>query len=151
MNLLVTLLALISILILYLLFKKPKEKPILGNLDDFDKMINSLIESHNPEAFLIIQISNSINFIQFKYYEEEGLEIDFPLVTNHQIENKDRIIKYCDDKRLNYKITKGSDKTSEFIDIYVKSDKEEQIKFVKQIFKDIYQVNENTIFEFYLN
>ncbi len=138
MKIIVTLITLLSILILYLLFKNPEQKPILGNLRDFDKMINNLIESKNQESFLIIQISNSTNFIQFKYYEEDGLEIDFPLVTNEQKENKDRIIKYCDDKRLNYKINKGSDEISEFIDIYVKSDTEAQIKIVKQIFKDIY-------------
>ncbi|XDD52964.1 hypothetical protein AB3N62_10770 [Leptospira sp. WS4.C2] len=137
-----------TILLYFFRNKENNDKPIIGNLSNFDEFISKLIDSESNDSFLIISIKDTDKFIQFKYYVEEGLEIDFPLVTNEQIQKRNLLINYCKRNKLYFKINKSSDEQHEFLDIYLKAEKKELTDTVKKIYIDIYNVNPSTEFEF---
>ncbi|TGK89977.1 hypothetical protein EHQ23_02350 [Leptospira bourretii] len=136
-----------AILFYFFRNKRNNEKLVIGNLSNFDEFISKLIDSKSNDSFLIISIKDTDKFIQFKYYVEEGLEIDFPLVTNEQKQKRNLLINYCKRNKLYFKINKSSDGQHEFLDIYLKAEKKELMDTVKKIYIDIYNVNPSTEFK----
>jgi hypothetical protein len=120
----------------------PPNDIFLTELKEIDLYLSALMKTSSDDAFIIVTMRQTQEFIQFKYIQKYGLEIDFPLVTDRQKEQKEKIIKYTKELGLEFDVNTGTDGT-EFIDIYFKEDYLEGSKLIKNYFYKIYGAMEN--------
>lgn len=141
-------LALILIAFLNLNFsKKPNNTVIsIGNVDSIENIIENLMKSTSENAFLIIKIHGTDDFIQFTG-DAKGVQLDFPLITDRQ-KNLESAFRSAG-KDLNLKIieNKGSDGSS-FLDIDINGNASEITNIVKKFIGKLFNANPSTKLEF---
>ncbi len=134
---------LVIILILLLLFfflPKPNRNLTPGFLNDVDSFLAKLIENNHDDSFLIIEIAENKDFVQFKYSQNEGLLIDFPLVSESQKKYKHRILRFCENNQMTYEYNDKEEDGA--VDIIQLGDKDQLIELVKSILMDIFEVDD---------
>ncbi|TGL59918.1 hypothetical protein [Leptospira jelokensis] len=113
-----------------------------GSLVDVDENLTKLIAKNDYDSFLVIQISHDDEFVQFKYSEEDGLLIDFPLVTDNQKAKTNQILSFCKREALEYEFL--NDEEDQQIDIFPKGNQDQLVQIVKSILTEIFGVSEGT-------
>jgi hypothetical protein len=122
---------------------------IQGSLKDIENNLNKLMSSNNDHAFLIVEVSGTENFIQFSG-GDKGIQLDFPLVTDHQKEIEAKVRQRAKDQNLVIIENKGSD-GSRFLDINIDDSSSKIAEIVKSLLKNIYGVSESSKLMFQLD
>ena len=129
--------------------KKVKEIPkAQGSLKDIENFINSLMVSDNDNAFLILGISGTEDFIQFSGVEK-GVLLDFPLITDRQKELESHFRQSVLKEGLKIIENKGSDGTI-FLDIDINGSPTDISKTTGALLKRVFGVTESSMLEFQL-
>lgn len=140
---------LIVALYLFLPSKKNKEIPkVHGNLKNIESYINKLMVSDNDNAFLIIRIAGTEDFIQFSG-DDKGVQLDFPLITDRQKELESHFRQSAIKEGLKIIENKGSDGYL-FLDIDIKGSPSEITKATGALLKRVFGVAESSMLEFQL-
>lgn len=138
----------VFIILWFFIFPHKIELPEkIGSIDEFTIFLSDLENANNEDAFLIITLKDTDDFIQLKYFESYGFEIDFPLVTPMQKENESKIREVC--KNLYLPITEnlGTD-GSLFLDIYIQPKEVKISETVIKLFEQIYSADRKSLFKF---
>jgi hypothetical protein len=116
-------------------------------LESLERPIKDLLNRGYDNAFLIINISHSKNFLQLKKYIKEpgeyGIRLCFP---NARWSNKffKKLIIFCDRKAINYTITEeNANEPLTFLIIDFTKDVEKANRYVKEILLEIFEVDKN--------
>ncbi len=124
-----------------------KNNRTIGKFSDFETYFCALAESQNEDAFLIATLHGTEDFFQFKHFQTEGFEINFPLITERQQSLESRVITALQSQNLEFEITKGSD-GSRFIDAYRKSDPKKISVVVSSLYENIFLTDQTRMLEF---
>jgi len=123
--------------------KQNQEIPkIKGSLNELEENISKLMGSNNDNAFLIVEVSGTEDFIQFSG-DDKGVQLDFPLVTERQKEMEAQIRQSAKNQNLAIIENKGSD-GSRFLDIDIDGNPFKIAEISKDLLKNIYGVNESS-------
>ena len=151
MKLLVIILAVV-IIALFIFGRSKKDVEIQksqGKLEDIENHINKLMGTNNDRAFLIVEVSNSDDFIQFSG-DDKRVQLDFPLVTDRQKDLEKKFRQVAKKRDLEVFDNKGSDGTR-FLDIDINGSPSEVAKVIVGVMKEVFGVEKNTGIEFQLN
>lgn len=118
-----------------------------GTLWDLPKIMNGFIGANNDDAFLIIELKNSADFVQFKYYENRLLEIDYPQATERQKSLKKPVLAVLEKLDCEIKENSGTDGTV-FIDGLLETDSRGAATAASTFLKDVFAVKEDTELKF---
>jgi len=120
-----------------------------GTTIDIEKHISGLLDSSNKQAFLIIKILGTNRFTQL-IKKNNGLQLDFPLVTDEQKNSKNEIKKIAHEMKL--KLTSNiRNKGTEFLDIYLEGGSGQIANTIEQIMTQLFEIDNNTHLEFQTN
>lgn len=139
---LTTIIGIIIIAFLVYLFIPSKEIVVNGKLTDLAKQFNVYLFSDPPLSSLIIAIKGKEDFIQFSRASME-VELDYPLITERQNENRNKYREICSELGLELRETKGSD-GSAFLDADVPADPEKLAKITKRILGSLFGATDET-------
>ena len=111
--------------------------------------VAALLESTADDAFLIIGISGTPDFVQMSGYRGTAL-LDFPLITPRQKELRESIEEVCKGLGLEKTVVTGSD-GSEFLDYDLPANAAQIADIVKTILVKVYGAEKSTVLEFEAN
>ena len=118
----------------------------LGTTSDIQTHIDSLMNSKNEYAFLIITLKGTLNFIQFTG-DKSGAQLDFPLITDRQKELKKTFKETANELGLNVIENKGAD-GSDFLDINIHDSSKEIAKISIIFMERLFNITPNSKLEF---
>jgi len=121
----------------------------MGTVDDIQTTIEKLMKSQKDDAFLIITIQGTEDFIQLTG-DINGVQLDFPLITSRQNELETYFWKAAEDLDLKVVENKGSD-GSRFLDIDINGNASNVSDLVKTFISNFLSVNRGTKLEFEVN
>lgn len=110
---------------------------------EFAKYFDILKNSRNDDAYIVIAIENSEDFIQFTN-SSEGFEIDIPLITERQKSLESKIIEVYKKNNLTYRYNYSTNHKNRFIDLYVKLPSNEIGNLVTRLFNEIFNTSVET-------
>ena len=119
---------------------------IQGSLNELEEHISKLMGSNNDNAFLIVEVSGTEDFIQFSG-DDKGVQLDFPLVTERQKEMEAQVRQNAKNQKLAIIENKGSD-GSRFLDIDIDGSPSKIAEISKDLLMNIYGVNESSTLMF---
>ncbi len=108
--------------------------------------VNALMRSTTPDAFVMIRVQGTDDFIQFSG-DRHGIQMDFPMITEHQQELRPLIEQTCHQLGLSLTVNIGSDGT-EFLDYELQGTRESIAETIKTIFQHVFHVDESQPLEF---
>lgn len=112
----------------------------LGDFRDIPAFLTKLIHATADDAFLIITIVDTGDFLQFS--AAEGIvQMDYPLVTKRQRETAERLSAVCSQLGLTLDKNKGSDGT-DFIDYDISGTSTEMAAVVQKVLEQAFDVSE---------
>jgi hypothetical protein len=153
MNLNIVIVIIIALIVFYFLFirnsKNNKSGTAYGNYYDIQNYIEQLVISEESDAFIIITIKGTNDFLQLTGNTSE-IQIDFPLITKQQKQNEDKIILAAKKLNLDYIYNTGSD-GSKFLDFNIKNNVSNISQVTKNLLIEVFKVDENTVLEFEYN
>lgn len=109
--------------------------------DDFFQLVRAfegLTGSSAPDAFLVVTITATQDFLQFTA-GPESVQLDFPLITDRQREARPRLERVCAELGLIPTIQPGSD-GSEFLTYDIEGTPVEIATIVRILFERVYDV-----------
>jgi hypothetical protein len=110
-----------------------------GTSQDIHMHLQKLIRATDPAAFLIIEVSETGDFLQFS--EHDGVvQMDFPLITTRQKQREETLATVCSQMGLTLEKTKGSD-GSEFMDYNLTGDASSISSTVQKVFQQVFDVS----------
>ena len=121
----------------------------IRTMNAIERNVAALLQSTADDAFLIIGISGTPDFIQMSGYRGTAL-LDFPLITSRQKGLRESIENACKDLGLKKSVVSGSD-GSEFLDYDLPSSAPQIADIVKTILIKVYGAQKSTILEFEAN
>lgn len=134
-------------LVIYSSMNKIEEVvPVHGSLSDVKRYISGLMDAKGENGVLIITLLGTTKFVQFSG-GHEGVQMDFPLVTDEQKTRKNSILAAGKDLGLVHIINKGTD-GSKFIDFDLTDTSSGISKTIRGMLIALYEANETTPFEF---
>ena len=116
---------------------------IVGTSKDILQYLSELQFAQDDDAFLVVTLRGTPDFIQFKYSNGQ-FEIDFPLVSERQQSFEERIKSACSDIGLKIQVSDDS----QFLDIYENSTAEKIAESVIRIFQEVYGATSSDQYEF---
>ena len=140
--------AMIPVLILFLGCVQSSEEQI-STMNDLESAVSGLLASPADDAFLIVTIAGSPDFVQISGYRGSA-ELDFPQITDRQKQLRPRIETVCQNLGLGLRVTRGSN-GMEFLDYDLPSDAKKIVAILRRIFSDVFEVTEATELEFRTN
>lgn len=140
---------LISLLLYSCLKGSDETNSFMGTVDDIQTTIEKLMKSQKDDAFLIITIQGTEDFIQLTG-DINGVQLDFPLITSRQNELETYFWKAAEDLDLKVVENKGSD-GSRFLDIDINGNASNVSDLVKTFISNFLSVNRGTKLEFEVN
>ena len=118
-------------------------------MKSIEPSVAALLESTADDAYLIIGISGTADFVQMSGYQ--GLaELDFPQITPRQKELRPIVEKVCSDLGLEVTINLGSN-GREFLDYELPDDTTKIAEMIKQILILVFGAKADTVLEFEAN
>ncbi|MBL0350425.1 MAG: hypothetical protein IPP68_08620 [Elusimicrobia bacterium] len=119
-----------------------------GGFSDIPRFVGKLAKEKTYDPFLIVTIENTDHFIQFRS-TPDGIEIDFPLITDRQKSREEVIRSAGKDLKLRLDVNKSADGADSFLDFYLKSTPEELSRVILIFFQKVYGAkgNERLVFE----
>ena len=119
------------------------------SMKDIKPAISALLESTADDAYLVIGIAGSNDFVQMSGYLGTA-ELDFPQLTDRQKQLRPKIEKVCGELGLDLVVNVGSD-GSEFLDYELPKSADEIARIVRSILSLVYEANDQTGLEFEAN
>ena len=119
------------------------------SLNDIPSAIDGLLRSDAEDAFLIIKISGSEDFVQLGGYLGTAF-LDFPQITERQQELRATVEFVCADLGLTLEKIVASN-GAEFLDYELTGSADEMAAIVEQVLIRVYGVNPGTGLEFETN
>ena len=116
---------------------------------DIPAAIVGLLESDADDAFLVIEIAGTKDFVQLAGGDGTAYA-DFPMITERQKSNRSKVESVCDELGLPLTITPGPDGL-EFLDYDLPRDPAEISAIVKQLLTGIYGASSETSLNFITN
>jgi hypothetical protein len=106
------------IIIIFLVVKKEQKvsKPIEIDINELAGYLEQLQMATANDAYLIVSLKNSENFIQFTS-DRAGFQMDFPLVSASHKNLKNKFLSIASEFGLNVDRTKSLSGSDEFLDI----------------------------------
>jgi hypothetical protein len=86
----------------------PRSMP--GTFADLERQVDRLLRATDPHAFLVIELQGTPHFLQFSA-SSEGIELDYPLVTEEQKKREGALRTVCSGAGLRLRESTGSDGT----------------------------------------
>jgi len=118
-------------------------------MNDLEPAVLALLKSSGDNAFLIIHISGTQDFVQMSSYE--GLAaLDFPQITSRQRELRPKVESVCDSLGLVQRIITGSN-GAEFLDYDLPKDAGEISSMLRQILVTVFDTPDDIQLEFTVN
>ena len=141
MKIAITIIALVLILFFAFNFMRKSQDAttVVGNIDSIEDMINSLMNSSNEYSFLIIQINETEDFIQFTG-GPGGVQLDFPLITERQKSLESDFRRVSIDLNLKVIENKGAE-GDRFLDIELNGNPFEITEIIKKFIRNLFNVN----------
>lgn len=118
----------------------------LGNVTDIGPLVEGLMNSSEEHPFLIIAKLGTEDFIQFTP-GTNGVQLDFPLITERQKECEEKFIAVAEEMNLNVEKDKGSDE-SNFLDINLNGTPSELTEIIATFLNKFLNVTPLTELEF---
>jgi len=115
---------------------------IVGNVSDIERNISRLMNSDYENAFLIIYIFGTEDFLQFTG-DAQGVQMDFPLITARQKSIEKRFRNIAKIQSLKIDDNQGSD-GSGFLDIELNGEASDISIKIQKFMLELYQINEET-------
>jgi len=112
-----------------------------GVRGDMVLAIAGLMDSTDKRSFLIVEIANTKDFIQFSG-STDVVQMDFPLVTQRQKDLRSDIEKACSELGLDLELTPGST-GEEFLDYNLKGSSESISNTIRQVLERVHGVTGN--------
>ena len=142
---------LIAVLVILIsCFKKSNESVMTtGYAKDIERNIQKLMNSRRSDAFLIVTIFKSDDYIQFTA-DAKGVQLNLPLITERQKSFESLFKKTAESENLNVIESKGTDGTI-FLDINIDGASAEISKTVESFMAKLFNVSANTKLKFELN
>ena len=128
----------------------PSVEEATRNMNDLDSAVTGLLASPADDAFLIVAISGSPDFVQVAGYRGSGALLDFPQITDRQKQLRPKIEEVCEKLGLIMNVTRSPD-GSEFLDADLPSNAEEVAGILKRILAEVYDASESSELEFEAN
>jgi hypothetical protein len=124
-------------------------KIIVGSINDIEPNIDKIMKSNQKDAFLIVKIKGTDDFIQFTG-DTKGVQLDFPLVTERQ---KSMEVAYKQvAKELNLAIVENRGSSGDnFLDINIKGTSVQIADISRIILEKMFKVNSSSKIEYELN
>ena len=119
------------------------------SMNDLDSAISGLLASTADDAFLVVTISDSPDFVQMSGYRGSAV-LDFPQITDRQKQLRSKIEDVCEDLGLTLNVIRGSD-GSEFLDYDLPSDAREIAAILRRILSEVYRATDSSELEFEAN
>ncbi len=136
-------------LVMSFLSKSKANNSKSGTIIDIEKYISGLLNSTNMQVFLIIKVEATNQFTQLTK-NKNGVQLDFPLVTDEQKSRKQDIIKIGEQLKLNLISNIGTNGV-EFLDFGLEGDSEFLANAIEQVLTRLYKIDKNTDLEFQTN
>jgi len=118
----------------------------MGTVDDIPINIEKLMKSKKDDAFLIIKVQGTGDFIQFTG-DIDGIQLDFPLITSKQKKRETDFWGAARDLNLDVFENKGSD-GSRFLDIDINGSTSAVSDIVTLFIARFLSVTKDTALEF---
>ena len=112
-----------------------------GGFDDIPSFFQKLMHAQTHNAFLIIQVTDSPDFLQFTA-GDEILQMDYPLITDDQKRNARQLSSVCERLGLPSRKNTGTD-GSEFLDFDITGTPEEMSLIVQKVFESVFGVSKD--------
>ena len=119
------------------------------SLDDISPAIAGLLKSSAEDAYLVVSISGTGDFVQLGGYLGTAF-LDFPQITARQQDLRETIESVCSDLGLTLEITVASN-GAEFLDYPLSGSASEMAAIVEQVLIRVYGVVPGTALEFETN
>ncbi len=119
------------------------------SLDDIPAAVEGLVRSTADDAYLVIEILGTEDFVQLGAHGEPVI-LDFPQITPRQRKFRQRIESVCEDLGLELTIVTGSN-GAEFLDYELGQDPAEISAVVKAVLRRVYEVENSTRLYFEAN
>ena len=116
---------------------------------DLEMAVSGLLASRADDAFLIVAIPGTPDFVQMSGYRGTA-ELDFPQITDRQKALRPKVESVCRGLGLTVRVTSGSD-GSEFLDYELPSDASRIAEMLKIILTEVFEASEATQLEFETN
>ena len=116
---------------------------------DIPAAVASLLESDADDAFLVIEIAGTKDFVQLAGGDGTAY-VDFPMITERQKANRKKVESVCGELGLPLTVTSGPDGV-EFLDYDLPRDPGEIASIVKELLSRIYDVSPETHLNFITN
>ena len=116
------------------------------SLGDISTAIDGLLKSPAEDAFLVINISGTEDFVQLGGYLGTAF-LDFPQITKRQQELRDKVTVVCSDLGLTLETNIASN-GAEFLDYELSGSANEMAVIVEQVLIRVYGVGPATRLEF---
>lgn len=113
--------------------------------DALEPAINGLLRSTADDAYLVIAIAGTPDFVQMAAYRGVA-ELDFPQITDRQKALRQRVEDTCNELGLPLTIVDGSNGT-EFLDYELPSDAAEIARIVRLVLKNVFDAGPDVTLE----
>ena len=127
--------------------EKP-ETPV-RSIIDLESAVSGLLASTADDAFLVVNISGSPDFVQMSAYQGSA-ELDFPQVTDRQRKLRPKIEEVCRELGLSLRVTRGTD-GAEFLDYDLPGDAEQISAMLRRILSEVFGATQTSELEFQTN
>lgn len=135
--------AILVVIAAFLLFSR--RTPIAtfqkGGFSDIQPFLHKLMHSQSPNAFLVIKVTDTADFLQFT--AANGiLQMDYPLITDDQKSHAEQLSAACKALDLTPKRNTGTD-GSEFLDCDISGTPSEMASIVQKVFETVFGVSKD--------
>jgi hypothetical protein len=150
MKILIIIFALVLVsLAIFLLSSRPNDTATsVGSIDDIESNIEKMMRSSKQDAFLIVTVYGTSDFIQFTG-DAKSVQLDFPLVTDEQKSMETAFRSVAKELNLNTVENRAGDEI--FLDIDIKGTAAEISIIAKALIIKLFMVNQNTKIEYEAN
>ena len=129
-----------------ILARRPSILGLPKPVPSLKESIRWLLTSQDSDAFLVISISGTDDFLQMKP-AGSGVELDYPQITERQKELRAEFERVCQNLRLPVRISHGSD-GSQFLDVDIKGSEEEITSAVRTMMVELFGFTDTQELEF---
>jgi hypothetical protein len=128
---------------------KPAVADSLRSMSNIEPAITALLASTADNAYLIISVPGTGDFIQLAGYKGSA-ELDFPQITSRQKQVRPMIENVCSELGLELRTSRGSN-GAEFLDYDLPKSPGEISKILRLILMQVYDVSDTTMLELETN
>ena len=118
-------------------------------LADLETYLAALMRSKHADAFLIVEVEGTLDFLQFTS-NSSGVQLDLPLLTERQVALESKFRSIAQELALEIEENKGSS-GDRFLDINLSGDASKIAATVEQVFGRLYAVDRETAIRFECN